>query len=51
MKKTILTLLTTCFWLTLFANDQLLTGTPMGSPAVDYNTGQVSTTKNQPSNA
>ena len=33
MKKTILTLLTTCFWLTLFANDQLLTGTPIGSPA------------------
>ena len=35
MKKTILTLLTTCFWLTLFANDQLLTGTPIGSPAND----------------
>ena len=35
MKKTILTLLTTCFWLTLFANDPLLTGTPIGSPAND----------------
>lgn len=51
MKKTILILLTTCFWLTLFANDQLLTGTPIGSPAVDYNTGHVSTTENQPSDA
>ena len=51
MKKTILILLTTCFWLTLFANDPLLTGTPIGSPAVDYNTGHVSTTENQPSDA
>lgn len=31
--------------------DQLLTGTPIGSPAVDYNTGSISTTVNQPSNA
>lgn len=51
MKKTILALLTTCLGLTLFANDPLLTGTPIGSPAVDYNTGHVSTTENQPSNA
>ena len=51
MKKTMLTLLTTCFWLTLLANDPLLTGTPIGSPAVDYNTGHVSTTENQPSDA
>ena len=51
MKKTILILLTTCFGLTLFANDPLLTGTPIGSPAVDYNTGHVSTTENQPSDA
>ena len=51
MKKTILTLLTTCFWLTLFANDQLLTGTPMGSLSVDYTTNTASTTVNQPINA
>ena len=51
MKKTILTLLTTCFWLTLFANDPLLTGTPMGSLSVDYTTNTASTTVNQPINA
>ena len=28
-----------------------LTGTPIGSPAVDYSTGAVSTTVNQPANA
>lgn len=51
MKKTILLLLTICCELALYANDPLLTGTPIGSPAVDYNTGHVSTTENQPSDA
>lgn len=51
MKKTILLLLTICCGLALYANDPLLTGTPIGSPAVDYNTGHVSTTENQPSDA
>ena len=35
----------------LWANDALLSGTPMGSPSVDYNNGSVSTTVNQPANA
>ena len=51
MKKIISLLLTTCFWLTLFANDPLLTGTPIGSIAVDYATNTPSNTVNLPKNA
>ena len=32
----------------LWANDALLSGTPMGSPSVDYSTNSPSYTKNQP---
>ena len=35
----------------VFAEDAVLKGQPMGSPAVDYNTGTVSTVVNQPSSA
>ena len=51
MKKMTFVLLAILSSLSILANDTKLTGTPIGSPAVDYNTGQVSTTKNQPSNA
>ena len=51
MKKTILLLLTICCGLALYANDPLLTGTPMGSLSVDYTTNTASTTVNQPINA
>ena len=51
MKKMTFVLLAILSSLSILANDTKLTGTPIGSPAVDYNTGQVSTTQNQPSNA
>ena len=51
MKKMTFVLLAILSSLSILANDTKLTGTPIGSPAVDYDTGQVSTTKNQPSNA
>lgn len=51
MKKMTFVLLAILSSLSILANDTKLTGTPIGSPAVDYNTGQVSTTKNQPSHA
>ena len=51
MKKYLLTLATILLSTTLWAGDILLQGTPIGSPAVDYNTGSVSTTVNQPANA
>lgn len=35
----------------VFAADPVLKGLPIGSPAVDYSTGAVSTTVNQPSSA
>ena len=51
MKKHLLTLATILLSTTLFAGDILLQGTPIGSPAVDYSNGSVSTTVNQPANA
>ena len=51
MKKHALALIMLLSITTLWADDALLTGMPMGSPAVDYNNGQISTTVNQPSNA
>ena len=51
MKKHALVLIMLLSITTLWADDALLTGMPMGSPAVDYSNGQISTTVNQPSNA
>ena len=51
MQKHLLTLATIIFSIPLWAGDILLQGTPIGSPAVDYNNGSVSTTINQPANA
>ena len=51
MKKHLLTLATILLSTPLFAGDILLQGTPIGSPAVDYSNGSVSTTVNQPANA
>ena len=51
MKKYLLTLATIILCTTLWAGDILLQGTPIGSPAVDYSNGSVSTTVNQPANA
>ena len=51
MKKHALALIMLLSSTTLWADDALLTGMPMGSPAVDYSNGQISTTVNQPSNA
>lgn len=51
MKKHALALIMLLSITTLWADDALLTGMPMGSPAVDYSNGQISTTVNQPSNA
>ena len=51
MQKHLLTLATIIFSIPLWAGDILLQGTPIGSPAVDYNNGSVSTTVNQPANA
>ncbi len=51
MKKHLLTLTAIIFSTTLWASDSLLQGTPMGSPAVDYSNGSISTTVNQPANA
>lgn len=51
MQKHLLTLATIILSIPLWAGDILLQGTPIGSPAVDYNNGSVSTTVNQPANA
>lgn len=51
MRTFTLTLIILFCNVSLWANDALLSGTPMGSPSVDYNNGSVSTTVNQPANA
>ena len=51
MQKHLLILATIILSSPLWAGDILLQGTPIGSPAVDYSNGQVSTTVNQPANA
>ncbi len=51
MKTNLLILITIILSTTTWAEDSLLTGTPIGSPAVDYSTGAISTTINQPDNA
>ena len=51
MKKHLLTLITVFLSTSLWAGDSLLQGTPIGSPAVDYSNGTISTTVNQPANA
>ena len=51
MRTFTLTLIILFCNVSLWANDALLSGTPMGSPSVDYNKGSVSTTVNQPANA
>ena len=51
MQKHLLTLATIILSIPLWAGDILLQGIPIGSPAVDYNNGSVSTTVNQPANA
>ena len=51
MKKYAITCIILLCCMTILANDALLTGTPIGSPSVDYSNGSVSTTVNQPANA
>ena len=51
MRTFTLTLIILFCNVSLWANDALLSGTPMGSLSVDYNNGSVSTTVNQPANA
>ena len=51
MKKTFFLIILMAITSMVFAEDSVLNGQPMGSPSVDYSTGAVSTTANQPSSA
>lgn len=51
MKKILFITLAIITCVNTWANSTLLQGTPMGSPAVDYSNGSISTTVNQPANA
>ena len=48
MKKTFFLIILMAITFMVFAEDSVLKGQPMGSPSVDYSTGAVSTTANQP---
>ena len=49
MKKTFFLIILMAITSMVFAEDSVLKGQPMGSPSVDYSTGAVSITVNQPS--